>query len=240
MKKEVGTQAAVGIVTQQGAQLLASIAPAVLSLPPAWQVAFLTGSALIQTWGAWGQARVNEIVEELKKDNETFDLKVLGSDEFKTVLLNVIEAHMKEAVAEKRRLYRNYLVNVAKGAPIEVDHHSKLLAVLNLITFDEIDALQNIVAAYDKTEFGSVVPSAHRKLLTAQDICMILGVVDSDGTQVDNMARHIRALQSYNLIFTGDARETATGAPTPGLQEVTEFAREFLRFISEPADEEHE
>ena len=233
MGKEISTGAGVEIITQQGATLLASLVPAVLSLPPAWQAAFLTGSALIQTWGAWGQSRVNEIVEELKKHDGKFDEKVLQSDEFKTVLLNVIEVHMKEAAVEKRRLYRNYMINVAMGLPMKIDYHSKLFAILNLITFDEIHTLEQIVGVFDQTNFPEQLPSSERHVLTSENIFRSLGNTSPSPEQVQQLGQNMRALQSYNLIFTGDARETTTGAVTPSLQVVTEFGREFLKFISE-------
>ncbi len=229
-KEKRGSAQGLDIAAQQSVQMIAALAPAFLSLSPILQAAFVIGGSLIQAYGGF---RLAEVINDLKEHQEQLDPAVLESDEFKTALLNVIEAHFKEAAAEKRRLYRNYLINFGKGEYVEIDLHSKILAVLNLITFDEISALSDIIETYDKTSFGEDVPARDRKSLTAQDIYMSLNR-DPYSAEAYRLADHMRALQSYNLIFTVDAAETQTGATTPGLQVVTDFARTFMRFIEEP------
>ncbi len=236
MNKKISTGVELEIITQQGATLLASIAPAVLSLPVVWQAAFLTGSALIQTWGAWGQSRINEIVKDLKKHDGKFNEEVLQSDEFKTVLLNVIEVHMKEAAIEKRRLYRNYMINVAMGVSMKLDYHSKLFAILNLITFDESYTLKQITGVFNQTSFSKGLPISERHVLTTENILRSLGKSFPDQKQMQLLNQNMRALGSYNLIFTGNSTEMTTGAPTSSLQAITEFGQKFLEFISDPTE----
>ncbi|HUY62588.1 MAG TPA: hypothetical protein VMV50_02260 [Candidatus Paceibacterota bacterium] len=119
---------------------------------------------------------------------------------------------------------------------MKIDHHSKLFAILNLITFDEIDALKKIVGVFDQTSFPTGLAISERHAFTPENIFRSLGETNPAQEQVQQLGQNMRALQSYNLIFTGNATETTTGASTPSLQVITEFGREFLKFISEPTE----
>lgn len=115
---------------------------ALTAINPVWGVLMGFGKAIWTTWGAFGQERVNELVVYIDEHKEEFVREVIEGDDFKTLFLNVLERHMKEASEEKRKLLRNYLLNVGKGVNPDFNEYTRMNNVMDSISLYEIDLLK--------------------------------------------------------------------------------------------------
>ena len=235
MTQEITSEEGLKILTRQIPPILLAAITGLTALNPVWGVLFATAVGFIGIWGDFGQSRVNEVVEVISEHEREFNPEILKTDKFKAVFLNVLEASMKETMAEKRRLYRNYLLNVGKGIEVDFDYHSKLLTVLNLITVEEIRVLENITKAYDEIAAtdrrGEMLPP------TAEGLCRKLNQMGKDYVGIAGARKidlNMRLLQTYNLILTIPAAESETNMRSSALESVTDFGRKFIAFISEP------
>jgi hypothetical protein len=232
MKDSIKTKDAITVLSKQLPPVLYASISGLITVNPVWSVLFITAIGLINTWSDFGQSRINELVIEIEKHKNEFDTEILNSDKFKSIFLNVIEAHIKETMTDKRKLYRNYLINVGKGIKNDFEYHSKLLTTLNLITFEEIQTLEEIHLAYARLN------EDYKKLNPGQ---LAKPTVEEINNQLLRMGRNnslkflhlnMRLLQTYNLILTEDASYSGSGAASIRFEIVTEFGETFLEFIS--------
>ncbi len=236
MADSISTKDELALLAKNVPSALYGVISGLVAVNPVWSVLFITAIGLINVWGDFGQARVNELVEEIDKHKGEFNPEVLATDKFKSVFLNVLEAHVQETMGSKRQLYRNYLINVGKGVYVDFDYHSKLLTVLNLITFEEIHALEALIAGYDNI-VGDFARTPHLPAPkpTTYEISVTLEHIGKPYPGgLPALGRDIRALYNYNLILTSDATNSETGAVSPRVEEIPRFCRVFLAFIAEP------
>lgn len=134
----ISSKDAFKIIAKNTPSIIISVITSLSSVDPSFVILFALASGMINSWGEFGQARVNELITDLNNNKEKFDLSVTSSDKFKSIFLNILERHMKESSEEKRRLFRNYLNEVASGKNIEFNNHTKLLLILDQITPEEL------------------------------------------------------------------------------------------------------
>ncbi len=137
------------ISAKSGLEILGKVLPtyiftcitALTAINPTWSVLFAAASGIINTWSDFGQARINELVQYIDEHREEFVDEIIATDKFKGVFLNVLERHMTEVMEAKRELLRGYLLGVGVGVQADFDYHSKILSVLDQISFEEIALL---------------------------------------------------------------------------------------------------
>lgn len=141
IKEGVSAKDALQILGKQTAPVIFVALQSLVGINPIWSILFVSAIGLINLWGDYGQARINELVQYIDKHRKEFVGEILESDKFKAIFLNVLERHMKEVMAEKRALLRDYLLNVGKGVHREFDNHTKILFALDNISHEELHLL---------------------------------------------------------------------------------------------------
>src|SRR3989344_1120738 len=140
--KEITQSEGFKILSKTVPQILFQTISSLYALNPVWGVLFTTATGIITAWGEFGQSRINELVKFIAEHKDEFVKEVIEGDDFKTLFLNVMERHMKEASEEKRRLLRNYLLNVGKKIEPNFNEYTRMNNVLDTISLVEIDLLK--------------------------------------------------------------------------------------------------
>src|SRR3989344_6939147 len=140
--KEITQSEGFKILSKTVPQILFQTISSLYALNPVWGVLFTTATGIITAWGEFGQSRINELVKFISEHKDEFVKEVIEGDDFKTLFLNVMERHMKEASEEKRRLLRNYLLNVGRGVNPDFNEYTRMNSALDNISFDEINMLK--------------------------------------------------------------------------------------------------
>ena len=94
---EISTSDAVDIVAKNVSEIAFVAVSSLVNVQPVWALIFLTAKGIYSAWGEFGQAKLNELVTDLEKAKNSFDPKVIETDEFKSVFLSALERHMKES-----------------------------------------------------------------------------------------------------------------------------------------------
>lgn len=211
-----------GVSTKDALQILGTQVPPVIfttilslaAINPAWSILFVSTIGLINVWGDYGQARINELVQHIDQHKEEFVEEVLQSDKFKAVFLSILERQMKEVMTEKRSLLRDYLLNVGKGVHQEFDNHTKILLALDNVSHEELHLL---IWLKDHR--------IQRNLMLENKLTNFL----YDGFQysVGTFELALQALRNYGVVVLRD------GSLANDYQ-ISDFGRTFLDFIEAP------
>lgn len=228
------------VVTSQVSSFVLQLAPILFAFNPTWQVLFLTAGAMINAWGAFGQNRVNELVDFITENKEEFMADVLGSDKFKAVFLTVLELHMKETNEKRRQLLRNYLLNVGRNYSPEFDDHTKLIYTINTISFDELGVLQ-------LWESGGVLEEWRRKR-NVQNMALTVSAIQGALTDLlprddprigmfpfgwegrDKNNQILLSLGHKDLLYVLSENNFGSGEEVRA-RNITSFGEKFLNFI---------
>jgi hypothetical protein len=217
---------------------------ALTAINPVWGVLMGFGKAIWTTWGDFGQERVNELVVYISDHKEEFVREVIEGDDFKTLFLNVLERHMKEASEEKRKLLRNYLLNVGMGINPDFNEYTRMNNVIDNITLYEIDMLR----LWDEdgvieTRYRNQRPqSQYREVIVISTLQAyirdmrprderLLRMIDDENKSKNNQT--LLLLGYKGLLYVLADNNFGSGEEAR-VSEITEFGKAFLRFIKEP------
>lgn len=199
---------------------------------------FSVGSALIQTWGDFGQTRVNELVKFVSEHKDEFVEEIVISDKFKTLFLNILERHMKEASERKRELLRNYLLSVGRGYCPDFDDFTKMNNTLDNITFDEIDLLSlwgenGVISNYFNSLPGPIPSVTFGTIQSAVFSAQprnpyLMKIVSNENKFKGNQI--LQSLGHKGLLYVAFADNFGSGHEAK-VKEITDFGRAFLTFI---------
>ncbi len=208
------------------------------AINPIWSVLFATSSALINAWGDFGQSRVNELVSFINDHKEEFVADVIETDTFKTLFLNILERHMKEASEEKRQLLRNYLLSAGKGINPDFNEFTRMNSTLDTISLEELDFLK---LWDDHGAIGEYINAhlQHPHAMTMSDVqSCIFGMSPRDArlmAMVDqtNQSKNNQILLSlsYKGLLYGLSQDNFGSGQEVRIKEITPFGKAFLNFI---------
>jgi hypothetical protein len=237
-KKTISTKNALPIWARNIPPVIFSAIAGLTAINPTWSILFATSTALINAWGDFGQTRVNELVSFINEHKEEFMADVIQTDKFKTLFLNILERHMKEASEEKRQLLRNYLLSVGKGVNPNFNEFTRMNNILDTISLEEIDFLKlwdsdNAVGSYINKHLQQ--PHA----LTMSDIqsCVynmtprdsrLMAMIDNQHQSKNNQ---ILISLSYKGLLYGLTQDNFGSGQEVRIKEITPFGRAFLAFI---------
>ena len=241
---EISTSDAVDIVAKSVSEIAFVAVSSLVNVQPVWALIFLTAKGIYSAWGEFGQAKLNELVTDLEKAKNSFDPKVIETDEFKSVFLSALERHMKESSEMKRKLLRNYLISVGQGKMPGFDYHTKLLSILDQITGDELRLfmlLPNIIEDSSNELFSLATNKqlAATELRTREVEMNVLQVkmrLKNWRIKTKNLSALIRFLSNYGLIISQDVSAGGIGgggATDVTFQGITEVGKVFYDFIDD-------
>src|SRR3990167_5356269 len=96
-KKQITSSNGLNILARVVPQIMFATISGLTAVNPTWGVLFVTAMGIITAWGDFGQSRINELISFISKHKEEFVKEVIEGDNFKTLFLNILERHMKEA-----------------------------------------------------------------------------------------------------------------------------------------------
>ncbi|OGN27531.1 MAG: hypothetical protein A3A33_04905 [Candidatus Yanofskybacteria bacterium RIFCSPLOWO2_01_FULL_49_25] len=232
------------ISTTEGLKILAETIPPILfatiqsltALNPTWGVLFATAMGIISAWGSFGQSRINELTLFISEHKEEFIKEIIEGDDFKTLFLNVLERHMKEASEEKRKLLRNYLLNVGRGVNPDFNEYTRMNSALDNISFDEINMLklwdiEGPIEAYflSHTKFTITMSSIQSIVHGLKPRVDAWSKLIAD----ENKSRNNQALLllSYKGLLFALSEDNVGSGQEVKVVEITNFGKAFLAFI---------
>lgn len=235
MNKAIPKNRKLQIFAKQSTQLALGLA-ALATTNPVWSILFLMATTLINSWGEFGQARVEELVNFIVENKKLFKAEILKSDRFKSVFLNIIEKHIKEASAEKRRLLREYLLNVGKGIHPKFNADTKLMITLDQITPEELQILQIWTDSLLQSNIKKKIPSFNPvdPEVGLNEHQMMFAFDGKSWPSMDDLKLIVKSLRNYGLLDISEDSGTVFGHGGDGLRvkRLTPFGREFLDYLS--------
>lgn len=211
---------ALEILSKNTSDIVFTTAISTLSIiNPIWSILFLTAKGIYGAWSDFGQARVNELVINLEKHKDAFNIEILETDKFKSIFLSILERHMKESSNERRHLLRNYLISVSKGENPDFDYHTKLLNILDQITGEELRLfmlLPNIINDSNDEFFRHSTEEIQKTIdLTKREIDMntlqVKMRLKDWKIKTRDLTSIIRFLTNYGIISTYDVSIVGLG-----------------------------
>ncbi|HBG81576.1 TPA: hypothetical protein DDW69_01920 [candidate division CPR2 bacterium] len=245
MKDEISTKKALGILAKTLPQIIYTTILGLTQVNPVWSILFYTGLGMVNAWGSFGQVRINELVTFIDKHRDQFLPDIIKSEKFKSIFLNILDAYFKETLEEKRKLLRNYLLNVGKGIEKDFDYHTKLMTVLNQITFDELKVISiwngklQDKFVEKNSEIGYTRDNIEEKMtnLNAGQIAWALGREEKGQKIMRNINFLVKSLGNYGLL---DVRESTpvifdseNNNSTVVVDGISDFGKAFLGFLKE-------
>ncbi len=241
--KKISNKNALKILSEEIPPIIFTTIASLATINPIWSVVFVSATGIIKAWGAFGQARVNELVKFIDQHKTEFLDDILNSDKFKSVFLNVLERHMKEVMEEKRQILRNYLLNVGRGINKEFNYHTKILFVLDQITIDELKVLhalkklqdqklilkQKIIYEGEPLDKPRIEPFKENYNLN-----QIKSAIDNNNEiTIEEIENILKSLRSYGLIMARELTAALFGGEDYEFQVsgITNFGNIFLDFI---------
>lgn len=215
---------------------------ALATVHPIWAGLLGFAKPIMDTWGDFGQERVNELVSYMAEHKEEFVTEAIESDNFKTLFLNILERHMKEASEEKRKLLRNYLLNVGRGVNPGFNEFTRMNNVMDDITLYEIDVLElwdtdgPIEAWYKNSRPPGVIS---RGITTVGELqTYVFGMSPRNDKWVKMVAEENKSTLNQTILLLGYkgllyvlAENNFGSGHEARVLEITEFGKAFLAFI---------
>lgn len=241
-QEEITTKSALEIISKQTSLFIfTSLAPFIVQ-NPIWAIPFALGAVMINTWGDFGSKRTEELLDFIIAHKEEFVSEVLDSDKFKSVFLNVLERHMKEVNEHKRQLFRTYLLNVGKGIEPDFNYHTKIMSILDQITFKELGILsiwdgqlqKKLIEKNNKIGYNNDNIAEKMKGLNEHQV-MFAFEGKQDKPTMDELTFILRSLGNYGILSTRESSGVIVGDGSDGIRvkEITDFGIIFLKFIKE-------
>lgn len=187
------------------------------------------------------QKRCDEIIGALKEDPRVI-LEVIMSDQFKAIVIDVVQKFIIETSEAKRTLYKNLLLNVARGVESEFDEKTRLIRALENTSMEEVRLLSLWM------EGGLLNTSPVAQKLGSIDLPTIQSMVRSSSPKdmLDELKRDLEgptrkiadkynsillALGSRNLLYVLSDQNFGSGAEVK-VRGLTDFGSKFCKFIS--------
>lgn len=239
--KSISTKSGLKLLASQLPPIVFGIVTALITINPDLGACFALANGVIQAWGAFGQARMEELVNDMDEHKNEFDPEILKTDKFKAAFLNVLEMHMKETNEEKRKLLRNYLLSVGTGLLPDFNEHTKVIYTLNTITIEELKMLQlfgenGIISQfvqknpqqrfsfYDLNSINHILSQSGRRDLIFPSTA--LGGIKGS----DKYNQMLVSLGNKDLLWVASSDGFGSGLEAKA-QGITEFGQTFLNFI---------
>lgn len=231
--KKSGTE----IITRQGTVAVIGIIGALTAVNPTWGVLFAIATSIMGVWGEFGQARTKELIDFLADHKDEFVDKILESERFKSVFVNILDRQIKEVSEEKRRLFRTYLLNLGKGLSPDFNMDSKLLTILDQITFEELEILQvwkagskpydqvlSKISSFDPDD-GSVGLNEHQVMFAFDETGQI---------EKEDIMFILKSLANYGLLDISENNGVVLGGGSDGVRvkRISPFGKIFLQYIT--------
>lgn len=219
---------------------IACIGASLIIPDPVWKSIFLLSIPLLNVWGDFGVKRCEELLNYIEKRQDEFKNETIRTDEFKSLFLGILERHFKESSKRKRELFRSVLLYFGRGQNIEYDYSTKVLAILDQITFTEL-----IVIDKWSGELQKAWVEKNKPLCTPVEADRILSSDGANEHQVyfafenddqkislNELVQTLRALGNYGLLAVRDTSGVVLGDGSEGVRvKITEFGKEFIKFI---------
>lgn len=234
-----------GISLGKKAEIIAKAIAGLAALNPTWGLLFGFAGPLIGMWGDWGQERINEQVEFIEKHKDEFKKEIIESDDFKTLFLNILERHMKEASEEKRKLLRNYLLNVGRGISPSFNEYTRMNNIMDTITLYEIDMLRlwdenGPIAEWEKRSLRpqSTLQRGITTISMLQTYIREMNPRDPDLIEMisdknNSKNNQTLLLLGYKGLLYALADNNFGSGQEARVLDITDFGRSFLAFIKE-------
>lgn len=193
---------------------------------PKLAVFFTFLSGVITTVSEWKKKRAEEVINNV--GIERIIRLIQRDDKTRDILHKILENVMDESSKKKRKLFYNYIHKLDNNIHKDFDYHSKLIAVVNEITFNELDMLltfSNIFLEVLKIIRRKDIKSKIPKGVNVADIFKHKYFTYMSPRLLDSF---LLRLSSYDLIYAefGLYDGTAYGP-------VTYFGKIFIDFISD-------
>lgn len=232
--KETSVKEKAEVVAKEG--LIPAITAGVGIAHPVLGLLLTVAGGIYNIWGDLGKSRSKELGEFIAEHKDEFIEDIINGDDFKTLFLNVVERHLREASEEKRKLLRNYLLNVGKGINPGFNDYTRMNNALDTISWDEI----NMLRLWDEGGPIDSYFSSHSKFtITIADIqSFVFSMrprVDELMTLVakENGSRNNQALLllSYKGLLYALSENNIGSGQEVKISEITAFGKAFLAFI---------
>lgn len=238
MTKQISKKSGIEIITRQGSIAVLGIISALTTINPVWGVLFAIASSMLSAWGEFGQARTKELVDFLNEHKEEFVNEILESERFKSVFVNILDRQIKEVSKEKRKLFRIYLLNLGKGLFPDFNMDSKLLTILDQITFEELRIL-NLwkVGSNPYNKVLSKIPSFNidNGTIGLNEHQVMFGFDDKEQPKEEDLIFILKSLANYGLIDTSEnvGAIIGSGSDSIRVKRISPFGKIFLKYITE-------
>lgn len=242
MQEGISKQQAIEILGQQGPTVVFGIIQALVQVKPEWAILFVIATGLINTWNEFGQARTKELVDDINKHRDEYLPEIVESDKFKSVFVNAIQRHITEASVEKRRILRQYILNIGRGVSQEFEYHTKVFSIIDQITFEELEVisawsgrLQQALVAKN----SNIIQSSDDEDKVTKDLNehQVMSIFEDrrPSFSPEQLEFILKSLGNYGLLDVREFTAATYDGGTYGLvvKDITPFGKEFLKSINE-------
>jgi hypothetical protein len=219
-----------------GSTLVAGATALQLATPA--QVVLLTGVlGVVSIFRDLAFKRTSEFFQQFIDNKKDILQEITNSEEFQAIFLELLNEHVTESNEIKRKLIRNYILNIAKGVEPNFNEHSRVINILNTISFEEIDMLKlwdedGVVDRWAKEE-----PNSSRDTF-AQDVHNLeyisrgknTGQIIFNRQNQEKNNRLLISLGNKDLLYVLSADNFGSGVEAKA-KCLTEFGKTFLAFI---------
>lgn len=221
---------------------MACVGASLIIPDPVWKSIFLLAIPLINVWGNFGVKRCEEYLDYINKKQNEFDNNVIRTDEFRSFFLSTLERHFKESSKRKRKLFRTVLLNFGSSRNIDYDYSTKILSILDQITFDELKVvniwsgkLQEALVEKNKTLNYSYKKVEEILSSEGANEHQIYFAFEKDigKPTLNELVQILRALGNYGLLSIRDTSGVILGDGSEGIHvKITKFGKLFINYIN--------
>ncbi len=198
------------------------------AIDPLIGVGVTAGVGVFNVWDKWREKRILEV--EQKVGRKRISELIRRDDKTRDILHKAIVNLLDEQSEQKRQLFYNYLKQVHKNVYPAFDYHSKLIATLNSITFDQMDILvifennyQNVISQNVRRQKPEERHGAAQEGLSISEL-LEPGYFKKYSETV--LEHSLDRLANYELVYARYGRMDGTY-----FGPLTQFGEVFLEFI---------
>ena len=174
--------------------------------------------------------RMDELTEFLESHKAEFVQSAVQREETASLIIQLIEQHIRENSERKRVMLRSAILQAAKGQIKETDWHTKLLSVLNQITISEAESLHSVYQEQLRQN-----PSEEDMIRYRSTPDIFAQFIDADDPRAEEkeatsrrLSEDLHSLHAYRLLNVN--------RPAIGLEvSFTPFGIFFVKHIFQPA-----
>jgi hypothetical protein len=173
----------------------------------------------------WKSERIGEITKNV---GATKLIKLINKDDkTRDILHKILENVIDESSSKKRKMFYVYIKNLDKVNNTNFDYHTKLISVLNAITFNELDMLWSFSKDFKEIEILNNKKDINSKIPSGVNVSQIMKHKHYDQISPEYLEYTLTSLSNYGLIYTAFGRFDGTM-----FGPVTYFGREFMNYIN--------